>query len=269
VTVAGPRLRFEDRHVVVTGAGRGIGAATARAFADEGAEVLLMARTETEVAAVAESIRAAGGRAWYELGDVSDAADVNRVVGAAEQRWDQRIDVLVNNAGVDHDSPFLDFPTNEWRRVIDINLTGPFLCAQRVARTMASGGGGAIVHIASIDAHGADGNQVAYNASKAGLLGLSRTIAMELAARGIRSTVVNPGYVATPLTRGYVGDEMYEYMTTRFARVPQGRMAAPEEIAAAVLFLASDDAAHITGTELTVDGGTTANLYVVESLPSA
>jgi NAD(P)-dependent dehydrogenase (short-subunit alcohol dehydrogenase family) len=268
VTVAGSRLRFEDRHVIVTGAGRGIGAATARAFADEGADVLMMARTESEVAAVAESIRGGGGRAWHELGDVSDADDVDRVVAAAEQRWDQRIDVLVNNAGVDHDCPFLEFPASEWRRVIDINLTGPFLCAQRVARTMAAGEGGAIVHIASIDAHGADGNQVAYNASKAGLLGLNRTIAMELAGRGIRSTVVNPGYVATALTRAYVGDEMYEYMTGRFARVPQGRMATPEEIAAAVLFLASDDARHITGTELTVDGGTTANLFVVESLPT-
>jgi meso-butanediol dehydrogenase / (S,S)-butanediol dehydrogenase / diacetyl reductase len=134
---------------------------------------------------------------------------------------------------------------------------------------MAQHGGGAIVHIASIDALGADGTQVAYNASKAGLLGLNRTIAMELAPHGIRSTVVNPGYVATPLTRKYVGEQLFEYMTSRFARVPQGRMAEPDEIAASVLFLASDDARQITGTELTVDGGTTANLYVVETLPSA
>jgi NAD(P)-dependent dehydrogenase (short-subunit alcohol dehydrogenase family) len=123
------------------------------------------------------------------------------------------------------------------------------------------------VHISSIDAYGADGNQVAYNASKAGMLGLSRTMAMELARHGIRSNVVSPGYTATPLTRQYVGDAMYEYMTADFDRIPQRRMATPEEIAAAILFLASDDAAAITGSELVVDGGTTANLYIVETLP--
>jgi NAD(P)-dependent dehydrogenase (short-subunit alcohol dehydrogenase family) len=260
-------MRFDHRNVIVTGGGRGIGEATARRFAAEGAGVLVLSRTESEVAAVAESIRASGASAWHEVGDVASAADVERIVSSAEERWEGRIDVLVNNAGIDHDSAFLEFPESEWRRVLDVNLTGPFLCAQRVARAMAQRGGGSIVHIASIDALGADGTQVAYNAAKAGLLGLNRTMAMELAQYGIRSTVVNPGYVATPLTRQYVGEQMFEYMTSQFARVPQRRMAQPDEIAAAVLFLASDEARHITGTELTVDGGTTANLYVVETLP--
>jgi NAD(P)-dependent dehydrogenase (short-subunit alcohol dehydrogenase family) len=200
---------------------------------------------------------------------VSDSADVDRVATAAEKRWDGTIHVLVNNAGIGEEYPFLEYPESQWRREIDVNLTGPFLCGQRVAKSMAKSGGGAIVHIASIDALGADGTLVAYNASKAGLLGLNRTMAMELAPHGIRSVIVNPGYVGTRLTRGYVGEEMFEYMTTRFARVPQRRMAEPDEIAAAVLFMASDDARHITGTELTVDGGTTANLYIVETLPSA
>jgi NAD(P)-dependent dehydrogenase (short-subunit alcohol dehydrogenase family) len=261
--------RFTDRHVIVTGGGRGIGEATARRFAAEGADVLVLSRTESEVAAVAAAIRADGGSAWHAVGDVGDAADVDRIVSEAEQRWAGRIDVLVNNAGIDHDCPFLEFPEAEWRRVLDVNLTGPFLCAQRVARTMAASGAGAIVHVSSIDSLGADGTQVAYNASKAGLLGLSRTLAVELGPLGIRSTVVNPGYVATPLTRQYVGEEMYEYMTTRFARVPQGRMADPAEIAGSILFLASDEARHVNGIELTVDGGTTANLYIVETLPNA
>lgn len=260
-------MRFEQKHVIVTGGGRGIGEAIGRRFATEGADVLLMARTESEVAAVAESIRDSGGSAHCEVGDVSRAADVDRIVGRAEALWEGRIDVLVNNAGIDHDCGFLDFPESEWRRVIDVNLTGPFLCAQRVAKSMARSGGGVIVHIASIDALGADGTEVAYNAAKAGLRGLNRTMAMELAQHGIRSTIVNPGYVGTALTRGYVGEQMFEYMTSRFARVPQRRMAKPEEIAAAVMFMASDEAQHITGTELTVDGGTTANLYVVETLP--
>ena len=260
-------MRFERRNVIVTGGGRGIGEAIARRFAAEGADVLLLSRTEAEVAAVAESIRAAGGNASHDVGDVSSSADVERIVSRAEAGWGGRIDVLVNNAGVHHDCAFLEFPESEWRRVLDVNLTGPFLCAQRVACTMARGNGGAIVHISSIDSTGADGTQVAYNASKAGLLGLNRTMAVELAANGIRSVVVNPGYIATPLTREYVGERLYEHMTTGFARVPQRRMGTPEEIAATVLFLASDDAGHITGVELTVDGGTTANLYIVETLP--
>lgn len=261
--------RFAGRNVIVTGGGRGIGEATARRFAAEGADVLILSRTEAEIAAVAASIRADDGTAWHQVADVASSADVDRVVTLAEQRWAGQIDALVNNAGIDHDCAFLEFPEDAWRQVLDVNLTGPFLCAQRVARAMARRGSGAIVHISSIDSMGADGTQVAYNASKAGLLGLSRTLAVELGPLGIRSTVVNPGYVATPLTRKFLGEEMYEYMTTSFARVPQGRIAEPDEIASAILFLASDDAKHVNGIELTVDGGTTANLYIVETLPEA
>jgi len=258
--------RFEGKTVVLSGGGRGIGEAAARRFASEGADVLLVARTTTEIEAVAADIAADGGRAWPHAADVSDPAAVDAAVEAARRRWG-RIDVLVNCAGIDHDSPFLDVSDEAWNRVLGVNLTGAFLMAQRVARVMAASGGGSIVHISSIDAHGADGNQVAYNASKAGMLGLSRTMAIELAQHGIRSNVVSPGYTATPLTRQYVGEEMYEYMTGDFDRIPQRRMATPEEIAAAILFLASGDAAAITGSELVVDGGTTANLYVVETLP--
>jgi meso-butanediol dehydrogenase / (S,S)-butanediol dehydrogenase / diacetyl reductase len=258
--------RFRGKTVIVSGGGRGIGEATARRFAAEGAEVLVVARTATEVDAVAASIGEAGGAAWSFTADVSDRQSVSRVIEAARARW-PRIDILVNCAGIDHDCPFLDFPEEEWERVLGVNLTGAFLMGQAVAQVMASGGGGAIVHISSIDAYGADGNQVAYNASKAGMLGLSRTMAMELAPHHVRSNVVSPGYTATPLTRQYVGEEMYEYMTSDFARIPQQRMATPAEVAAAVVFLASDDAAAITGTELVVDGGTTANLYIVETLP--
>jgi meso-butanediol dehydrogenase/(S,S)-butanediol dehydrogenase/diacetyl reductase len=258
--------RFEGKTVVLSGGGRGIGEATARRFAREGAEVLLVARTEAEVQAAAAAIAADGGTAWAHTADVSDGGAVDGVVEDARARWG-RIDVLVNCAGIDYDCPVLDLPEQEWQRVLAVNLTGAFLMAQRAARLMAVTGGGSIVHISSIDAHGADGNQVAYNASKAGMLGLNRTMATELARHGIRSNVVSPGYTATPLTRRYVGEAMYAYMTRDFDRIPQQRMATPEEVAAAILFLASDDAGAITGSELIVDGGTTANLYIVETLP--
>ena len=260
--------RFVDRRVVLSGGGRGIGEATARRFASEGADLLLVARSSAEIEAVASSIVASGGRAWAYAADVSAPAQVDAVVAAARERWGG-IDVLVNCAGIDHDCPFLDFPDGEWERVLGVNLTGAFTMAQRVARVMAETGGGSIVHVSSIDAYGADGNQVAYNASKAGMLGLSRTMATELARHRIRSNVVAPGYTATPLTRQYVGEEMYGHMMGDFDRIPQRRMAMPEEIAAAIAFLASGDAAAITGSELVVDGGTIANLYIVETLPPA
>ena len=229
--------------------------------------MLVVARSEPEIESVAASIVETGGRAWAFAADVSRAGEVDAAIAAALERW-ERIDVLVNCAGIDHDSPFLQFPDDEWERVLAVNLTGAFLMAQRCARAMAEAGRGAIVHVSSIDAHGADGNQVAYNAAKAGMLGLNRTMATELARYGIRSNTVSPGYTATPLTRQYVGEPMYEYMTTGFERVPQGRMATPDEIASAILFLASDEASAITGTDLIVDGGTIANLYIVETLPS-
>jgi NAD(P)-dependent dehydrogenase (short-subunit alcohol dehydrogenase family) len=263
VTVA----RFAGKTVVLSGGGRGIGEATARRFAAEGADVLLVARTAAELEAVAADIVAGGGNAWARAADVSDPDAIDATVQAARERW-ERIDVLVNCAGIDHDAPFLDFPQEAWQRVLAVNLTGAFLMAQRVARVMAASGGGSIVHVSSIDAYGADGSQVAYNSSKAGMLGLSRTMAMELARYGIRSNIVAPGYTATPLTRQYVGDAMYGYMAKDFDRIPQRRMATPEEIAAAIVFLASDDAGAITGSELVVDGGTISNLYIVETLPA-
>jgi 3-oxoacyl-[acyl-carrier protein] reductase len=257
--------RFDGRAAIVTGAGRGIGEAIARLLVGEGAAVVIAARTEAQIGEVATSL---GDAAVPVVADVGIPEDAARTVEAALERFG-RLDMLVNNAGIDDDCPFLEIDPANWEAVIRTNLTGPFLVAQAAGRVMAEAGRGAMVHVASIDAHGADGMQAAYNSSKAGLLGLSRTISTELAPLGIRSNTLSPGYTATPLTRKYVGEPMYEYMTTAFARVPQGRMATPAEIAAAAAFLLSDEASGITGTDLVVDGGTIANLYVVETLPQA
>ena len=257
---------FAGRAVIVTGGGRGIGQATARAFAAEGAELLVLGRTVAALEETVAQITADGGHAWLLPCDVTDEAQVDEAVARAAARWG-RIDVLVNNAGVDDDTPFLEIDRGRWRDVIDTNLTGVFLMSQAVAREMAKAGGGVILHTASIDASGGDGPYAAYNASKAGLLGLNRTLALELAAHGIRSNCVSPGFTHTVMTEKAVGPKLLEYLNGSFARVPIKRLIRPEEVAQAFLFLASDQASAITGIDLRVDGGLTANWYILETLP--
>ncbi len=258
--------RFAGRGVIVTGAGRGIGQATARAFAAEGADVLVLGRTVADLEDTVAQITAAGGQAWLLPCDVTDEAQVEETVARVTERWG-RIDVLVNNAGIDDDTPFLEIDRGRWRAVIATNLTGVFLMSQAVGREMAKSGGGVILHTASIDASGGDGPYAAYNASKAGLLGLSRTMALELAAHGIRSNCVSPGFTHTVMTEQAVGPKLMEYLNGSFARVPIKRLVRTDEVAQAFLFLASDQASAITGIDLRVDGGLTANWYILETLP--
>jgi NAD(P)-dependent dehydrogenase (short-subunit alcohol dehydrogenase family) len=258
--------RFDGRNVIVTGGGRGIGRATAGAFAAEGADVLVLGRTQADLDATVAGVEAAGGRAWARACDVRAEADVDAAVAAAVQRWD-RIHVLVNNAGVDDDTPFLEVDRARFREVLDTNLTGAFVMAQAVAREMAKAGGGVVLHTASIDASGGDGPFVAYNASKAGLLGLNRTMALELAEHGIRSNCVSPGFTHTDMTEKAVGPKLMEYLNGGFARVPMRRLVRTDEVAQAFLFLASDAASGITGIDLRVDCGLTANWFILETLP--
>lgn len=258
--------RFAGRGVIVTGGGRGIGQATARAFASEGADVLVLGRSVADLEDTVAQITADGGRAWLQPCDVTDDAQVDQTVASAAQRWG-RVDVLVNNAGIDDDTPFLEIDRRRWREVIDTNLTGVFLMSQAVAREMVKAGGGVILHNASIDASGGDGPFAAYNSSKAGLLGLNRTLALELGAHGIRSNCVSPGFTHTLMTEKAVGPKLLEYLNGSFARVPIKRLIRPEEVAQAFLFLASDQASAITGIDLRVDGGLTANWYILETLP--
>ena len=258
--------RFDGRNVIVTGGGRGIGQATARAFAREGANVLVVGRTEADLESTVSAIEADGGRAWHLTCDVRDEGQVDATVARAVERV-ERIHVLVNNAGIDDDTPFLEIDRARWRDIIDTNLTGPFLMSHAVARHMAANGGGAILHNASIDASGGDGPFAAYNASKAGLLGLNRTMALELAEHGIRSNCVSPGFTHTDMTEKAVGPKLMDYLNGSFARVPMKRLVRPDEIAQAFLFLASDAASAITGIDLRVDCGLTANWFILETLP--
>jgi NAD(P)-dependent dehydrogenase (short-subunit alcohol dehydrogenase family) len=258
--------RLDGRRAIITGGGRGIGQATARLFAAEGASVLVLGRTVEDLETTVAQVEAAGGEAAAQVCDVRDERQVDAAVAAAVQRWG-RIDVLVNNAGIDDDTPFLAVDRQRWRDIIDTNLTGCFLMAQSVAREMAKAGGGVILHNASIDASGGDGPFVAYNASKAGLLGLNRTMALELAEHGIRSNCVSPGFTHTDMTEKAVGPKLIEYLNGSFARVPMRRLVKTDEIARAFLFLASDDASAITGIDLRVDCGLTANWFILETLP--
>jgi NAD(P)-dependent dehydrogenase (short-subunit alcohol dehydrogenase family) len=254
--------RFEGRNVIVTGAGQGIGRAIAGRFAEEGADVMLVGRRLEPLEAAAREL----GSAWPFSADVGDAAEVDAAVAAATERWG-RIDVLVNNAGIAEEVPFLEIEDEGWDSVIRTNLRGVYLMSQRVARAQVSTGGGSIVHIASIDASGGDGAYASYNASKAALLGLNRTMALELAQHGIRVNCVSPGFTHSAMTEDAVSPETMDYLLHRFDRVPMRRLVKAEEIAAAVAFLASDDASAITGVDLTVDCGLTANWYVLETLP--
>jgi len=255
--------RFEGKNVIVTGAGRGIGRAIAARFASEGAGVMLIGRTREPLEETAALI----GSGWAHPADVTSAADVDAAVRAAVERWG-RIDVLVNNAGIDDETPFLEMREENWDAVVATNLKGPFLLSQRVAREMVATGGGVILHNASIDASGGDGPFASYNASKAGLLGLNRTIALELAEHGIRSNCVSPGFTHTDMTEHAVGPKLMEYLNGSFERVPMRRLVRPHEVAAAFAYLASDDASAVTGVNLTVDCGLTANWFILETLPT-
>ena len=258
--------RFEGRTVLVTGAGRGIGQATAERFASEGAHVTLVGRSPGPLNEVAAGIEAAGGSAIVHAADVRDGDAADAAVAALVERHG-KLDVVVNNAGIDDDTPFIDIDRTRWHDVIATNLTAPFLMSQAAARAMKETGGGVILHNASIDASGGDGPFAAYNASKAGLLGLNRTMAIELAEYGIRSNCVSPGFTHTAMTESAVGPKLMEYLNGNFARVPMRRLVKPSEIAAGFAFLASDDASGITGINLTVDCGLTANWFILETIP--
>ena len=258
--------RFINRNIIITGSGRGIGQATAFRFADEGAYVMLIGRTLDALRHTEKKITESAGKAWIHQADVTETEQVQGIVDEAVKHW-ARIDVLINNAGIEDQTPFLKIEEKNWDRVVATDLKAHFLLSQRVAREMVKSGGGVILHNASIDALGGDGPFASYNASKAGLLGLNRTMAFELARHNIRVNCVSPGYTHTAMTEAAVGKKMMKYLQLSFDRVPMGRLVKSSEVAAAFAFLASDDASAITGTNLVVDCGLTANWYIPETLP--
>ena len=253
-------MRFKDKSVLVTGGGRGIGKAIALAYAREGAHVAINAAHEATAEAAAEEVRQFGGKVIAIEADVRDEDQVNAMVDRVVTEFG-RLDILVNNAGVSQPlMPLVEQHTEDFERTVDINLKGTYLCARAAAKGMIDQGNGVMVNIASITAHTGPPMRTAYASSKAAVVNLTMALAVELATHGIRVNSVSPGYVLTDLVQNFL-DQGKVNADAVNKRTPLGRMSSPEDIAYAVLFLSSDEARSITGTDLLVDGGWTAHGY--------
>jgi 3-oxoacyl-[acyl-carrier protein] reductase len=240
---------LEGRVALVTGASRGIGRAIARSFAERGATVVAAARSDNARAVVDELV-AAGQRALAASMDVTDATSVTNTVADTLDRFG-RIDVLVNNAGITRDQLALRMKRDDWDAVLSTNLTAAFTCAQAVLRPMIKQRSGRIINITSVVGQAGNAGQANYAASKAGLIGLTKALALEVASRNITVNAVAPGLIDTDMTKA-LADGVHEDWTER---IPLKRLGTPGDVAAAVLFLASDEAAYITGQVLAVNGG--------------
>lgn len=251
-------MRFKDQGVVITGAGSGIGRETAFEFAAEGAVVGCGDLDITMAERTVEEISKKGGRAHAFAIDVTKPQSVTEFIDAAAKRLG-RLDVLLNSAGIREIQPVLELPHEQFQKVMEVNVTGTFLCSQAFGRHLVSAGRkGAIVNIASTLGVSAAPNRAAYTASKHAVVGLTKEMAMELGEKGIRVAAVGPGVTRTPLTERYFQDPA---MAQRIRDIHSlGRWGEAREIARAILFLASEDASFVTGTTLLVDGGWTAGV---------
>jgi NAD(P)-dependent dehydrogenase (short-subunit alcohol dehydrogenase family) len=251
--------RLKGKTAIITGAGSGIGAATAELFICEGAAVLVVDRDGDRAFATAQHISPAGEQAQALCVDVSNEAEIEVMVKQALHLW-SRIDILVNNAGVRSDVDIRSFTADEFDRVFDANLKGPLLCCKHVLPAMLDSGRGSIINVASISSTCGIAGQPLYAPSKGGLLQMTRQLAVEFAGRSIRVNAVSPGTIETPLLGKLPPDPNHwsDEHKWLLAHHPIGRFGQPIEVAHAILFLASDEASFITGANLAVDGGYTA-----------
>lgn len=250
--------RFEGKSVIVTGGARGIGEATATRFLSEGARVLIMDANAAHIDAaqphLQEVAAASGGELRSYCADVSLLDAVEAGVQHALNLFG-RIDILISNAGIAYQEPFLTTPLDHWERTIAVNLTGMFLVAQRVAREMVRAGRGVILLTSSTNGLVGEDQYAHYNASKGGVTLLTKSLAIELGPYNIRVNAVCPGYIVTPIMRPIDDPEAMTRRAEIASRLPLRRIGQPEEVAALFAFLASDDAAYITGDAIVIDGG--------------
>ncbi len=252
-------MRLAKKVAIITGAGAGIGRATALLFAREGARVVVADCDRNAGEETVALIAKEGGDATFVAVDVSKAADVQRMVKTTLDRYDT-LDILVNNAGIYTQGDVVETTEEEWHRILGVNLTGVFLCSKYCAPAMIESGRGAIVNIASEAGIVGIKNQVAYNVSKSGVIALTKSMALDLAPHNVRVNCLCPGRTLTPLVKQVIAEADDPESTRRALEEdrPVNRMGKPEEIAAGILFLASDESTYATGSVLAIDGGYTA-----------
>lgn len=246
------RGKFSGKTCVITGAASGIGRATACAFAAEGARLALLDRDEAGLAATCASIAARGAEVIALPCDVADETAIQAAGDETGSRFGPA-DILINSAGLLRSGPLATLSLADWNLLVSVNLTGFFLCARTFALQMRKNGGGAMVHLSSIGGTHATANAGAYSVTKAAVIMLSRQLAIELGSEGIRSNVVSPGLIRTPMTEAFYAKPGAE--AARKTVVPAGRIGVPDDIARAIMFLCSPEADYISGQELNVDGG--------------
>lgn len=243
-------MRLSGRTAVVTGSTRGIGRAIAEKLAQEGAVVIVSGRSQEQADQVAADIEAAGGKAIGVAADVADPESAEALIKAAIDKTG-RIDILVNNAGITRDNLFMRMKQDDWNAVLDVNLHGVYNCTRAAVRPMMKQRFGRIINVSSIVGLMGNVGQTNYAASKAAVIGFSKSLARELASRNITVNVVAPGYIRSDMT-DVLSDEIKEKL---MEQIPMGRVGEPDEVAHAVLFLADDASSYITGQTLVVDGG--------------
>jgi NAD(P)-dependent dehydrogenase (short-subunit alcohol dehydrogenase family) len=266
IVMGDPFGLLEGKRCVVTGSGRGIGRGIAKACADAGAIVAVLDIHASQAHETAEAITSRNGQAISEACDVSDEASIARAVSTVEAQIGAP-DVLINNAAIFRTGPLETFSLADWNATLAVNLTGYFLCSKHFAAPMLSRGAGTIVNVGSLSAEAVVPNMGPYSAAKAAITALTKQMAIEWGPRGIRTNVVHPGMIETPATAAAYVDS--ESRRARERAIPMGRIGTPEDIAGAVVFLASDLSAYVNGAELTVDGGFGRNLIgLVPRLPN-